>query len=167
MALMRQAQPAQVSSINHDGDFYSQPSGLNLTRCSLDTIFCRCGCDRSKAASTLAEVLSGIQEGRSGYKGEALKQAVKEACGWGGAGEDGPLLDIVRSRVEVQQTWCRRRCTADSVPLPLCPLKSRYILPSVHVGGTLYGGRLLHTSRVLHESLLTYMLKFLNIATNL
>lgn len=70
---------------------------------------CVCGYDRSKAASTLAEVLAGIQEGRSGYKGEAFKQAVKEACGWGAAGGDGPLLEIVRSRVEVR-TWCLRHC---------------------------------------------------------
>ena len=60
---------------------------------------------RSKAASTLADVLSGIQSGRSGYRGEAFRRAVLEACGWGaaegGPRRDGPLLEIVRTRVEV------------------------------------------------------------------
>ncbi|CAM9604187.1 unnamed protein product, partial [Ectocarpus sp. 12 AP-2014] len=59
---------------------------------------------RSKAASTLSEVLSGIQGRRSGYKGAAFRQAVMEACGWGEAGterrHDGPLLKTIRTRVE-------------------------------------------------------------------
>eukprot|EP00903_Cladosiphon_okamuranus_P012149 g11397.t1 len=63
---------------------------------------------RSRAGSTLAEMLSGIQEGRTGYKGEAFKQAVKEACGWGAAGGDGPLLEVVRSRVEDEKANVRR-----------------------------------------------------------
>lgn len=61
--------------------------------------------DRSKAASTLSEVLSGIQGRRSGYRGQAFRQAVMEACGWGEAGtergHDGPLLETIRTRVEV------------------------------------------------------------------
>lgn len=61
--------------------------------------------DRSKAASTLAEVLSGIRSGQSGFTGEPLRQAVMEACGWGGADDfrshGAPLLDVVRSRVQV------------------------------------------------------------------
>lgn len=68
------------------------------------------GFDRSKAASTLADVLSGIQGGRPGYTGEAFRQAVLEECGWVGAGsgprQDGPLLEIVRTRVEVRlRSW--------------------------------------------------------------
>lgn len=84
------------------------PQSFRLQLIALMTNGCRCGGDRSKAASTLAEVLSGIQEGRSGYKGEAFKQAVEEACGWGAAGGDGPLLEIVRSRVEVRAWWLSR-----------------------------------------------------------
>eukprot|EP00752_Nemacystus_decipiens_P008134 g7274.t1 len=88
---------------------------------------------RSKAASTLAEVLSGIQEGRSGYKGEAFKQAVKEACGRGGAGEDGPLLEIVRSRVEDEKANVRR----NAVPALEALLK---LSPAFRGGGRVGGG---------------------------
>ncbi|CBJ30347.1 conserved unknown protein [Ectocarpus siliculosus] len=67
---------------------------------------------RSKAASTLSEVLSGIQGRRSGYKGGAFQQAVMEACGWGEAGmerrHDGPLLETIRTRVEDEKANVRR-----------------------------------------------------------
>lgn len=63
--------------------------------------------DRSKAASTLADVIAGIQGQRNGYKGEAFRRAVTEACGWGEGGtesrRDGPLLQVVRTRVEVRK----------------------------------------------------------------
>ncbi|CAM9107694.1 unnamed protein product [Ectocarpus sp. 4 AP-2014] len=67
---------------------------------------------RSKAASTLSEVLSGIQGRRSGYKGRAFRQAVMEACGWGGPGierrHDGFLLETIRTRVEDEKANVRR-----------------------------------------------------------
>lgn len=70
----------------------------------------RLACARSKAASTLADVLSGVQGGQAGYTGLALRKAVIDLCGWGGAagdsgggggGQAGPLLEVVRSRVQV------------------------------------------------------------------
>lgn len=63
---------------------------------------------RSKAASTLSDVLAGIQGGQPGFSGEALRKAVMEACGWGEAGDcvvsEGPLLEVVRARVQVRTT---------------------------------------------------------------
>ncbi|CAM9823437.1 unnamed protein product, partial [Laminaria digitata] len=98
---------------------------------------------RSKAASTLADVLSGVQAGQPGYTGLALKKAVVELCGWGGAGDGGgdgqagPLLEVVRSRVQDEKASVRKNAVpALEALLGFSPAFSGVAVEGVRAGAT-------------------------------